>query len=156
MSSALLETPHAVATSSETRYLIDNSVWARLATDQTVQAAFEAIVIANRPSSILICPPVVAEYSFSARNGVEHDAMMESLSAFTECDEAPNSAQVLLVQNSLWNAGLVRTAGAMDTIIATYAIQNEAIIVHYDRDYELIARAVSQLQHQWIVPRGSL
>lgn len=156
MSSILLEEPVAIADSTNPRFLIDNSVWARLTTEPTVRAAFESLVIANRPSSILICPPIAAEYGFSARNGVDHTRMMGSLSAFAECDEAPNSAQVLAVQNAVWNAGLVRAAGAMDTIIATYAIQNEATVIHYDRDYELIAGVVSQLHHQWIVPRGSL
>ena len=156
MSSTLLEATVAAADSPEPRFLIDNSVWARLAIEPTVRAAFEALIIANRPSSILICPPVAAEYGFSARNGVEHTRMMESLSAFTECDESPKSAQVLAVQNALWNAGLVRAAGAMDTIIAAYAILSEATVVHYDRDYELIGGAVPQLRHQWIVPRGSI
>lgn len=141
---------------SEPRFIIDNSVWARLSTDEAVVAAFEALILAHRPSAIMICPPTVAEYGFSARNGRDHDALMKQLKAFTECSDAPNSEQTLSIQNRLWNAGLIRAAGAIDTIIAAYAIVNDATVIHYDRDFEIIASVVPQLKHAWIAPRGSL
>jgi len=141
---------------AEPRYLIDNSVWARLATEPRIADALEELIASSRPSSILICPPIAAEYGFSARNGADHDAIVRALAEFTECDEAPNSLNVLAVQNALWTSGLVRAAGVADTLIATYAVQNEATVVHYDRDFELIAGVVPQLRHQWIVARGSV
>ena len=140
---------------SELRFLIDNSVWSRLSTAPAVVTAFESLITENRPSSILICPPIVAEYGYSARNGRDHDSLVKQLRAFTECPEAPTSSQALEIQNRLWNSGLLRAAGSLDTVIAAYAVVNDATVVHYDRDYEIIASVVPELKHRWIVPRGT-
>jgi predicted nucleic acid-binding protein len=59
-------------------------------------------------------------------------------------------------QNALWNRGLLRAAGAMDTLIAAYAIRNKATLLHYDRDFDHIASPTPDFRHEWIVPRGSL
>ena len=138
------------------RYLIDNSVWARLSTDPEVVVALKQLLDLANPEDVLICPPIAAEVGFSARNGADHTALMEQLTAFTECPEHPASAEVMEIQNKLWNSGLLRAAGAMDTIIAAYALTNDAILVHYDRDYDHIASVMPAFRHQWIAPRGSL
>ncbi|MEO8095927.1 MAG: hypothetical protein ABI632_13485, partial [Pseudolysinimonas sp.] len=59
-------------------------------------------------------------------------------------------------QSGLWGSGLLRAAGAVDTLIAAYAIKNDVTLLHYDRDFEHIASVTPALKHQWIVPRGSL
>jgi predicted nucleic acid-binding protein len=137
-------------------FIVDNSVWGRLPTKPDVRRAFEALIGTHRPSSILVCPPVVAEYGFSARTADEHRAIANALTAFAECQIAPDSPLTLDVQFRVWRAGLVRGAGALDTVIAAYALANDATVVHYDRDFEIIARAVPDLKHRWIVPRGSV
>jgi predicted nucleic acid-binding protein len=137
-------------------FIIDNSVWARLQTRREVRTALETLVGVSRPSSVLVCPPVVAEYGFAARSADQLRTITNALSVFDECQTAPDSATTLDIQQRLWRAGLVRGAGALDTVIAAYALANDATIVHYDRDFELIARAVPELKHRWIVPRGSV
>ena len=138
------------------RYLIDNSVWARLATAPAVKDAFIALTASHWAASILVCPPIVAEYGFCARNPGELDILRRELSAFDECEEAPGSDLPNRIQHALWSRGLMRSVGAMDTLIASYAIVNDATVVHYDGDFEYIGSVVENFTHRWIVPRGSL
>jgi predicted nucleic acid-binding protein len=138
------------------RYLIDNSVWARLSTHPEAVAALKSIVDFTSPDQVLVCAPIVLEAGFSARTGRDHSALMDQLAAFPECSEHPAGDEVMLIQDRLWNGGLLRAAGAMDTLIAAYAIKNDATLLHYDRDFDHIASVMPDLSHQWIVPRGSL
>lgn len=137
-------------------YLIDNSVWARLSTAATVVAALKTVVDLARPDNVLVCPPVVLEVGFSARTGPDHSALMTQLTAFPQCPEHPTADEVMLIQNRLWNGGLLRAAGAVDTLIAAYAIKNGATLLHYDRDFDHIATVMPDFSHQWIVPQGSI
>lgn len=136
-------------------YLIDNSVWARLA-DPEVAAALKMRLDLVRPDNALICSPIVLEVGFSARTGAEHSALVRFLDAFPGCTSHPDAADVLQIQNKLWNQGLLRAAGAMDTLIAAYAIKNSATLLHYDRDFEHIASVMTDFRQEWIVPQGSI
>jgi len=138
------------------RYLIDNSVWARLSTEPVVVAALKAVVDLEHPDDVLVCAPIALEVGFSARTGDGHSILTKQLTAFAECSKHPSADDVLQVQNKLWSGGLLRAAGAMDTLIAAYAIKNEATLLHYDRDFEHIAAVMPAFQHQWVVPRGSI
>ena len=142
--------------SAHTKFVVDNSVWARLRTTPDVRSAFEAIVNAHSPAAIMICPPVVAEVGFSARNSADHTKLMQSLSAFPDCPTAPTAHETLIVQNALWAGGLVRSVGAMDTLIAAYAIANDATLLHFDSDFDYVAQVVRAFKHRWIVPRKSI
>jgi predicted nucleic acid-binding protein len=139
-----------------TRFLIDTSVWARLSTAPDVVDELKQIVELVSPMDVLVCPPVAVEYGFTARNGKDHSKLMAQLAAFGECDAHPTRDEVLDVQSRLWNGGLLRAAGAMDTLIAAYALKNHATVLHYDRDFEHIASAVPTFAHKWILPRGSI
>ncbi|HEX7834136.1 MAG TPA: PIN domain-containing protein [Pseudolysinimonas sp.] len=136
-------------------YLIDTSVWARLA-DVEVAAAFDAIVDLVAPFDILICPPVAAEIGFSARTPADHATLMRELDAFEPCAAHPAPSDVLTIQNRLWTGGLLRAAGATDTVVAAYSVCNDATLLHYDRDFEHIATVIPSFRHQWVVPRGSV
>ena len=139
-----------------TRFIIDHSVWARLGTSPAVVRAFRDIVEAHSPASIWVCPPTVTEIGFSARNGSEHDSVWTALSAFRDCPRPPTSHDALVIQNRLWHAALVRAVGAIDTVIAAYALANDATVLHYDSDFEHVATVMPQFRHEWIVPRGTL
>jgi len=139
----------------DVRLLIDNSVWQRQ-NQPPVRAAMRELLAPLSPWSILVCPPVVAEVGFSARSGSDHDAVRSHLSEFPECEAHPSVALVLDIQTALFNGGLVRAVGATDTVIAGYAIANDATVVHYDGDFEHVARVRSDFRHQWIAPSGTL
>ncbi|NQX26511.1 VapC toxin family PIN domain ribonuclease [Microbacteriaceae bacterium VKM Ac-2854] len=138
------------------RYLVDNSAWARLPRSEAVNNAFRSIALTVSPSNILFSAPTSAEIGYSARDGREHSEMMRQLGAFGAADLAPTAHEVLGIQNALWNAGLVRAVGAMDVVIAAFAIANSATVLHYDSDFEHIRSVIPEFSHRWIVPRGSL
>lgn len=138
------------------RFLIDTSIWARLATTPEVVEEFKKIVELVSPADLLVCPPVALEYGFTAPSGKAHSTLIAQLDAFGQCDIHPVQGEVLDIQERLWNGGLLRAAGAMDTLIAAYAMKNEAAVLHYDRDFEHIATVVPGFAHRWILPRGSI
>lgn len=139
----------------EVEILLDNSVWQRQ-NQPAVRSATDRLLTSHSPGAILTCPPVVAEMGFSARSGADHDAVRRFLAEFPECEAHPTAALVLDIQNDLFNHGYFRAVGVIDTLIAAYAIVNDATVVHYDQDFELVARVRDDFRQQWIAERGSL
>lgn len=73
--------------------------------------------------------------------------MTELLSAAAH----PTAVQALDLQEQLWAHGYVRAAGALDCLIAAYAIVNDATLLHSDRDFEYIAEATrGVLQQEYV------
>ncbi|MFM9876652.1 MAG: PIN domain-containing protein [Rhodoglobus sp.] len=136
--------------------IIDTSVWSRLSSTAAVRGAMQELIATTDPSLIWMCPPVAAELGFSARNGVDHTALMVSLEAFPDCALHPSAHEVLDIQNALWTAGFVRSVGAMDAQIAAYARKNDAVIVHLDRDFEHVASVIPGFTQRWLVPSSQL
>lgn len=135
---------------------MDTSVWARLPTTPEVVEELKKIVELVSPVDLLVCPPVAVEFGFTAPTASVHTALTAQLEAFGRCDNHPTQDEVLQIQSRLWNGGLLRAAGAMDTLIAAYAMRNDAAVLHYDRDFEHIASVVPGFAHRWILPRGSI
>lgn len=82
--------------------------------------------------------------------------MLTLASAFSDCSTHPEVREVAGIQPALFAAGMGRSAGASDILIAAYADLNHATVVHYDRDFTHIARAYPDLKQQWVVAEGSL
>lgn len=134
-----------------TDYLIDNSVWARLGSGDTT-IAHRLHQIERAPADLIVtCPPQVLEFCHGARTPAEHAQYREILSLGFPLERAPGESLVLDIQGALWNAGLLRAAGAMDILIAGYAIVNSATILASDHDFSHIA-AVCDLQYEYIAP----
>lgn len=134
-----------------TDYLVDNSVWARLASgDPAITARLRAIERATA-DLFVTCPPQVLEFCHSARTPAEHDRYRERISLGFPLEHAPDESLVLDVQAALWHAGLVRAAGAVDILIAGYALVNDATVLAADHDFDHIAQ-VTQLRHEYIAP----
>ncbi|BFM25642.1 putative nucleic acid-binding protein [Microbacterium testaceum] len=132
-----------------TDYLVDNSVWARLASgDPAIRDRLERI--ARSPSDLFVtCPPQVVEFCHSARSPEEHAHYLEQISLGFPLERAPDETLAVGIQSALWNAGLVRAAGTVDILIAAYAIANDATVLSADRDFEHIA-AVSDLAYEYV------
>ena len=107
-------------------------------------------------AALLICPPVAAEVGFSARSGDDHEVVRAALTAFPECGAEPSTELVLDVQNALFRGGFFRAVGALDTVIAAYALANDAAVLHYDRDFEYVSRVRPDFGQRWVAPAGSL
>ncbi|MNY80172.1 hypothetical protein D3C86_2211050 [compost metagenome] len=48
---------------------------------------------------------------------------------------------MLNIQQALWKKGMPRAAGALDCLIAAYAVANDAVILCSDRDFGYLAAA---------------
>ena len=134
-----------------TDYLVDNSVWARLATgDLAVVARLRRVERA--PADLFVtCPPQVLEFCHSARTPEEYARYRERISLGFPLEHAPDESLVLDIQDALWRSGLVRAAGAVDILIAGYAIVNDATVLAADHDFDHIAK-VCALRHEYIAP----
>lgn len=134
-----------------TDYLVDNSVWARLASgDPAIRDRLERI--ARSPSDLFVtCPPQVVEFCHSARSPEEHAHYLEQTSLGFPLERAPDETLAVGIQSALWNAGLVRAAGTVDILIAAYAIANDATVLSSDHNFAHIA-AVSDLAYEYVAP----
>ena len=134
-----------------TGYLVDNSVWARLAAgDPGITVRLRHIERA-RADLFVTCPPQVLAFCHSARTRGEHVQYREQVSLGFPLERAPDESLVLDIQGALGNSGLVRAAGSLDIRIAGYAIVNDATVLAADHDFEYIARIIN-LQHEYISP----
>ena len=134
-----------------TDFLVDNSVWSRLATgDQDITARLRRIERA--PADLVVtCPPQVLKFCHSARTPAEHDLYRAQISLGFPLERAPDESLVLDIQSALWSSGLVRAAGALDILIVGYAIVNDATVLTADHDFDHIAEAVD-LRHEYVAP----
>lgn len=132
-------------------YLVDNSVWARLASgDPDIAARLQTIERATA-DLFVTCPPQVLEFCHSARTPEEHAHYREQISLGFPLEHAPDESLVLGIQSALWNSGYVLAAGAVDILIAGYAIANDATVLSADHDFDYIA-AVTDLNHEYVSP----
>ena len=115
-------------TDGATRLLVDTSVFARIGYDSAVTAAFATLIEEASTRQLLVCPPIAAEVGYMANSPARHTKLMLELREYTACPISPTSQDVLDIQHALWSRGLLRAAGAMDTLIAAYAKVNEAAV----------------------------
>ncbi len=137
-----------------TDYLVDNSVWARLAVgDPGITARLRRIERA--PADLFVtCAPQVLEFCHSARTPEEHAHYRERIALGFPLERAPDESLVLDIQSALWRSGLVRAVGSVDILIAGYAMVNGATVLSADHDFGYIARVVD-LRHEYVAPSPS-
>ncbi len=132
-------------------YLVDTSVFARL-TKPVVVARFAPLAAAAR---VAICAPVAFEVGHSARNRADYVALTDRLASFASLavTDADHRRSVD-VQASLAARGEHRALSLVDALVAAVAEARDLTVLHYDRDFELVAKVTGQRQ-EWIVPRGT-
>lgn len=105
---------------------------------------------------VLVCDLIVLELIRLAPNPPRAREVAERLDSFEAVAmgaELWRRAREL--QGLLAAGGDHRRVPPVDLLIAATAEQAGVPLIHYDRDYERIAR-VSALQHHWLVPDGAL
>ena len=134
-----------------TDFLVDNSVWARLASgDEGITTRLRRIERA--PSDLFVtCPPQVLEFCHSARTPEDYALHREQISLGFPLERAPDESLVLDIQSALWSAGLVRAAGPSDILITGYALLNDATVLTSDHNFDHIA-SVTSLRHEYVAP----
>lgn len=128
-------------------YLVDNSVWQKAGRSRRIAARLRAI---STQHLIITCPPQVLEYCYSARTPEEYSELRHEMARFLPAPRHPGVDVALDVQQSLWEFGYVRAAGALDTLIAAYAIENKAIVLNCDHDFAYIERATGLLAQEYV------
>jgi predicted nucleic acid-binding protein len=105
---------------------------------------------------VLVCDLVVLELIRLAPNEERALEIAERLSAFETIGMGADPwGEARRIQLLLARSGDHRRVPPADLLLAGAARQASVSLVHYDRDYERIAR-VAELDHQWFVADGTL
>ena len=134
------------------RYLIDKSALARMP-HAAVRDRLAPIIEAGEAAT---CAIIDLEVLFSARNREEHELIRYRRGLayeFVPIDEAILD-RAIDIQAELARSGRHRVP-IPDLIIAATAEAAGLTLLHYDRDYDLIAEVTHQ-PVKWVVERGSL
>lgn len=133
------------------RWLIDKSALAR-ATKPGVSR-----VLTPRIDSGLISVSVVTELEvgFSARYTSDHDAILGLLDRLVRI-VLPIRAEQLArdIQRQLVERGQHRAVGFADLLVAAAAKESGLTVLHYDRDFDIVASVTGQ-PCEWVVPAGT-
>lgn len=137
--------------------LLDNSAWSRLLGGGIPRDRRETVIELMIERRLGTCLPFLLEAGYSARSGTDRMAMMARLE---QLPRVPIDAEVerlaLEAQRELAEVGHHRLAPS-DLVIAACAHRAGADVLHYDRDFDLIA-AHTRLDFQsiWLAAPGSL
>ncbi|WP_436699392.1 hypothetical protein [Nocardioides sp. BYT-33-1] len=141
-------------------YLLDNSVTQRL---HRAPAVADAVVGLLATGELASCLPQVLEEGFSARSAADHRRILDGNrrgKVFLAPDEEVARIAMAL-QELLFRAAMGRSVGVSDLQIAATALRHShgdqaVTVVHYDADFDHLARVRPDLRSQWIVPSGSV
>lgn len=133
------------------RYLADKSALARFA-KPAVQRRLRPLI---EEGLVATCAIVDLEVLYSARNAADYQAIREERRGF---ESVPITPEVM--ERALDMQGLLARRGQHrvpipDLILAAAAERADLVVIHYDADFERIARVTRQKQ-EWVVPRGSI
>jgi predicted nucleic acid-binding protein len=136
-----------------TRYLADKSALARLHLT-AVRDELEPLITR---ALVGICGVTELEMLFSARNIQERSRMREQLEASLNAVDTPADiwARAAEIQEALTEHAQHRSASIPDLIVAATAQAHGLEILHYDRDFDTIARYTEQ-PARWVVPPGTV
>ncbi len=133
--------------------LIDNSAWAR----RHHPLVRERLAGLIESGDVSVCLPFLLEAGYSARSEADHAQLHADLSLLPRAEiDREVEALALAAQGRLAQIGHHRLA-PNDLVIAACAHRIEAGVLHYDRDYDLIAEHTElRFASEWLAPAGSL
>jgi predicted nucleic acid-binding protein len=137
-----------------TVYLADTSAWHNSGHSSVVEAWARRLANAE----LATCAQVRLEILFSARSAEDYDGIAIELQSLIQLPCGDDQFErALEVQQSLAHiAGLHhRSVKIPDLLIAAAAEAADAVVWHYDEDFDRIADITGQAM-SWIAPRGSL
>ncbi len=134
-------------------FLADKSALARRQTRAEVREALDPLLLGGE---IATCGIVDLEMLYSATSPTTYQALAEALRGMPRVplDEAA-VVRALEVQAELAQRSQHRAVPLPDLLVAACAENAGLTVLHYDADYERIAKLTGQAV-QWIVPRGSV
>lgn len=134
-------------------YLVDTSAQAR-SKHPAVRTVIAGLIVDRAAAT---CVTVDLEAGYSGRDLADVRTIAErrrSLYVVLPITEAI-AERARDVQLRMAARGHHRAAGVIDLLTAAVAEQHNAVILHYDADFEHIA-AITGQQQLWVAPRGTL
>lgn len=137
--------------------LIDNSAWARLASPKLPADRVEEVAEWIEAGNLSACLPFVLEAGYSARSAADHDRVIADLIMLPWVEVTPAVSRLAIqAQSELARVGHHRVAPA-DLVIAACAHAEGAGVLHYDRDYDLLAEHSGlAFRSEWLAAAGSI
>jgi predicted nucleic acid-binding protein len=134
-------------------FLTDKSALARRQTRANVREALDPLLLGGE---IATCGIVDLEMLYSATSPATYKALAEALRGMPRVplDEAA-VVRALEVQAKLAQVSQHRAVPLPDLLVAACAENAGLTVLHYDADYDRIAKLTGQAV-QWVVPRGSV
>jgi len=137
--------------------LIDNSAWARLADPALGDDRVTELADALEAGRIATCLPFVLEAGYSARSARDHDELLAELLALPRVSiDDDVERRALDGQRQLARVGHHRLP-PVDLLVAALADRYRLGVLHYDRDYDLVAEKTDlDFASVWLAPAGMI
>lgn len=134
-------------------FLADKNALARHLTRGEVREALHPLLLEGE---VAVCGIVELELLYSATSPINYRAYADSLGTMPRAEVSEAVVRrALEVQGMLAARSQHRGASIPDLLVAACAEQAGLTILHYDADFERIAKLTGQ-PARWIVPRGSV
>ena len=138
--------------------LLDTSAWARLIDGRLTAAAADRVLDSLAAGRIAMTEPLILEILYAAMDTDAFRARQEELAALPllRLDDRV-AARALSAQADLASAGgISHRVKPIDLLVAAVADVHEADVMHYDRDYDMLAEhTLLAFESVWVAPRGS-
>ncbi|QES52587.1 VapC toxin family PIN domain ribonuclease [Streptomyces venezuelae] len=104
-----------------------------------------------------MCAATEVEVLYSVRSAGQYAEMRDALGDLYTWYGIPDGvwAETLALQSTLAEAGALRSAGLVDLVVAVTARHHRLTVLHYDRDFETIAKH-TDLRTRWLAEPGSI
>jgi predicted nucleic acid-binding protein len=137
----------------EERFLIDTSAAHRIMLPGPFAVWREALAAGR----IGMCAVTEAEVLYSARSAAQFEEMRETFGDLYAWHAVPDGVwpEVGRLQRVLARSGCLRSAGVVDLVLAVTAQRHALTVLHYDRDFDTLAKH-SGLRTRWLVEPGSV
>jgi predicted nucleic acid-binding protein len=137
--------------------LLDNSAWVRLESDRLDEQRAEEVAEWIDALQLATCLPFLLEAGYSARSGRERTVMLADLAYLPRVEIDREIERLALdAQRELAEIGHHRLA-PVDVIVAACAHAAGMGVLHYDRDYDLLAEHTGlTFASEWLAPPGVL
>jgi predicted nucleic acid-binding protein len=134
-------------------YLLDKSALVRV----RYPGVDAVITPLMRAGQIATCGIIDLEVLYSSRTPDEYESVwMHRHRDYRQLAlTQPAVERALHVQRTLAAGSQHRSVGLSDLLIAATAELNDAVMLHYDQDYDVIADVTGQ-RAVWVVPRGTV
>ena len=134
-------------------FLADTSARHRSGATAAIRERWTDLV---QSGSLFVTSAVRLELLYSARGPSDYAVLADDLQGLPELPFDENSAQrAEQVQATLAGRSQHRGPTPIDLYVAAVAELHGAILIHYDRHFDAIARVTGQ-PSEWITPRGTL